>query len=210
MNALRPGARALGESAPIVANSFDIGIPVLRSSPQLYDELAPTARSLRLFGESTANNEGLDSLIRTNEILTPLLRQVTPSQNVCNYANLLLRNANFVTSGGNSDGNYVRAISVLPSIGPNAEGNPSATVANGGGVKPPAGGFDKSFLHSNPYPNTAAPGQSIRECEPGNPPPSWYNTPSTWPAAVTIGNIPGDQGTETALQTSAQRNWVTK
>ncbi|MCB0869705.1 MAG: MCE family protein [Solirubrobacterales bacterium] len=209
MEALRPGAKALGESAPIVANSFDIGIPVLRSSPQLYDELAPTARSLRRFGESTSNNEGLDSLIRTNEILTPLLRQVTPAQNVCNYANLLLRNANLTTSGGNSEGKYVRAISVLPSIGPNAEGNPAAGMANGGGLIPPAGDFDKSFLHSNPYPNTAAPGQSIRECEPGNPVTAWYN-PGGWPNALTIGNVPGDQGIETALQTQQQLNWVTK
>ncbi len=208
MNALRPGAKALGESAPIVANSFDIGIPVLRSSPQLYDQLAPTARSLRRFGESTSNNQGLDTLIRTSNILKPLLRQVTPSQNVCNYANLLLMNAAFTTDGGNADGNYVRAVSVLPSIGPNAEGNPAAGIANGGGLLPP-GGTDKSFLHSNPYPNTAAPGQSIRECEPGNPPAEWYAA-GGWPNSVQIGNIPGDQGVETALQTNAQLNWVTK
>lgn len=209
MDALRPGARALAESAPIVANSFDIGIPVLRSSPQLYDQLAPTARSLRRFGESTANNEGLDTLIRTSNILKPLLRQVTPAQNVCNYANLLLRNAEDATAGGNAEGHYVRAVSVLPSIGPNAEGNPASGIANGGGLIPPAGGLDKSFLHSNPYPNTAAPGQSIRECEPGNPPAEWYNV-GGWPNSVQIGNIPGDQGVQTAFQTNAQLNWVTK
>lgn len=208
MRALRPGARALGESAPIVARSFDIGIPVLRSSPQLYDQIAPTARSLRRFGESTSNNAGLDTLIRTNQILTPLLRQVTPSQNVCNYANLLLRNVNFTTAGGDGVGHYVRAISVLPSIGPNAEGNPAAGMANGGGIAPPAGGGDKSFLHSNPYPNTAAPGQSPRECEPGNPPNAWYQ--GGWPNALSVGNVPGNQGTTTALQTQAQLNWVTK
>lgn len=211
MEELRPGAKALGESAPIVADSFDLGIPVLRSSPALYDELAPTARSLRRFGESAANNDGLDTLIRTNEILTPLLRQVTPAQNVCNYANLLLRNAANSTSGGDAHGNYVRAVSVLPSIGPNAEGNPAAGMANGGALPPPAGdgGIDKSFLHSNPYPNAAAPGQSIRECEPGNPVLAWYD-PGGWPNRLSIGNIPGDQGVVTAEQTEAQLKWVTK
>lgn len=213
MQALEPGAKALGESAPIVSSSFDVGIPVLRSSPQLYDELAPTARSLRRFGESTANNDGLDTLIRTNEILTPLLRQVTPVQNVCNYANLLLHNAEGATSGGNAEGRYVRAISVLPPIGTNAEGNPASGVANGGSIPVSPTSPDKNFLHSNPFPNFAAPGQSPRECEIGNPPDGWYLDPgrgNTWPNAVTIGNIPGDQGLVTAAQTEEQLNWVTK
>ena len=204
MKALRPGAKALGESAPIVADSFDVGIPVLRSSPQLYDELAPTARSLRRFGESTTNNDGLDSLIRTNQILTPLLRQVTPSQNICNYVNLLLRNAASATGGHNADGNYVRVISVMPPIGPNAEGNPAAGIANGGGLGP----VDKNFLHSNPYPNSAAPGQT-RECEPGNLPAEWGTT-GGWPNQVMIGNIPGDQGFLTEGQSQSQLDWVTK
>lgn len=206
MEALRPGARALGESAPVVADSFDVGIPVLRSSPQLYDQLAPTARSLRRFGDSTANNQGLDSLIRTNEILTPLARAVTPSQNVCNYVNLLLRNVASATDGQNAEGHSVRAVSVLPPIGPNAEGNPAAGIANGGSGTIP----DKNFLHSNPYPNTAAPGQSPRECESGNLPQSWLPGGGGWVYGVQIGNIPGNQGLLTEEQTQQQLNWVTK
>ncbi|MBN8868710.1 MAG: MCE family protein [Solirubrobacterales bacterium] len=207
MKALRPGAKALGESAPIVARSFDIGIPVLRSSPQLYDELAPTARSLRRFGESSSNNEGLDSLIRTSQILTPLLRQVTPSQNVCNYVALLLRNVASATSPHNDDGNWVRAVSVLPPVGPNAEGGPAATYAQGGGSYKTS---NLNFLHSNPYPNTAAPGQSPRECEPGNYPEEWNRNVGTMPARTMIGNIPGDSGIETEGQSQKQLNWVTK
>ena len=46
--------------------------------------------------------------------------------------------------------------------GPNSEGMPSSGPANGGGD-------GKNFLHSNPYPNTASPGQT-RECEAGNEP----------------------------------------
>jgi len=212
MRAFRPGAKALGESAPVVADSFDIGIPVLRSSPQLYNELAPTARSLRRFGESASNNQGLNSLIRTNEILTPLLRQVTPSQNVCNYINLLLRNVASATNGHTDEGNQVRAVSVLPPIGVNAEGNPAATYAHGQKFIPPEAEGDrapnKNYLHSNPYPNTAAPGQSPRECEPGNLPQDWFT--GGWNNAVELGNIAGDQGLLTEGQTQQQLDWVTK
>ncbi|MBN8867695.1 MAG: MCE family protein [Solirubrobacterales bacterium] len=202
MKAFLPGARALGRSAPIVASSFDVGIPVLRSSPQLYDELAPTARSLRRFGDSTTNNQGLDTLITTNEILTPLLRQVTPAQNVCNYLALLLRNVASATSPSDGLGHWVRAISVFPQVGVNSEGGPSSTYATGGGgTIPPA--TNVNFLHSNPYPNTAAPGQSPRECETGNEPLELPNQPQ-------IGNIPGNQGIVTENQSEAQQKWVTK
>lgn len=217
MEALEPGAKALGESAPIVANSFDIGIPVLRSSPQLYDELAPTARSLRRFGESTSVNDGLNTLISTQEILTPLLRQVTPSQNVCNYVALLLENVAKSTAPSNSEGNWVRAVSVLPPVGYDAEGGPAASVANNTANPPylapytqpvPKDTYINNYLHSNPYPNTAAPGQNPRECEPGNYP-DWLS-PDLMPNELSIGNIPGDSGIVTENQTQAQLNWVTK
>jgi hypothetical protein len=43
-----------------------------------------------------------------------------------------------------------------------------------------------NFLHSNPYPNTASPGQTA-ECEAAN---------ETFPAGrQVIGNVPGNQGT---------------
>ncbi|MCB0863058.1 MAG: MCE family protein [Solirubrobacterales bacterium] len=206
MKELYPGARALGRSAPIVADSFDIGIPVLRSSPQLYDQLAPTARSLRRFGENASVNDGLNTLISTQKILTPLLRQVTPSQNVCNYVALLLRNVASATSPSNPEGNWVRAVGVLPPLGPNAEGGPAATYAQGGGTYQTS---NLNYLHSNPYPNTAAPGQSPRECEPGNAPEAW-NTQGNWVLAPQIGNYPGDSGIVTENQSEKQLNWVTK
>lgn len=208
MDALRPGAKALGESAPIVSDSFDVGIPVLRSSPQLYDQLAPTARSLRNFGESTQVNDGLTTLISTQEILTPLLRQVTPSQNVCNYFALLLGNVADATLPHNSDGHWVRAVSVLPQVGTNSEAGPAATYAQGGGNPPNT--VDINYLRSNPYPNTAAPGQSTRECEPGNYPAEWNSGTGQMPAAPLIGNIPGNSGLVTKNQSEQQLNWVTK
>ena len=69
-----------------------------------------------------------------------------------------------------------------PDRPPNNEGAPSSAPANGGGTD--AG----NFLHTNPYPNTAAPGQE-QECEAGNE--GWL------PGQQVIGNVPGNQGTNT-------------
>ncbi|MGK2932249.1 MAG: MlaD family protein [Solirubrobacterales bacterium] len=194
--ALLPGAIALGRSAPLVNQSLDVGIPVLRSSPRLNDQLAPTARSLRQFGASTAVNTGLDSLIDTNQILKPLLSHVAPAQNTCNYLALLLENVQDYTSTGNPDGQFVRAISVLPPVGTNAEGNPAAAPANGPSP-------ETNFLHSNPYPYTASPGQP-RVCAAGN---EVYKR-----ATQVIGNGTdfGPDPLLTAGQSQKQINWVGK
>jgi hypothetical protein len=68
---------------------------------------------------------------------------------------------------------------------PNSEAGPSSAPANGPAtdrVKAPLS--EDSFLHSNPYPNTAAPGQP-KECEGGN---EVYKT-----GRQTIGNDPAQQ-----------------
>jgi len=192
--ALKPGADALGKSAPVVNDSLDVGIPVLNSSPQLYDELAPTARSLRNFGADTGVNNGLDSLIETNRILKPLLAHVAPAQNVCNYLALVLRNAQAVSSTGVSEGKWVRAVSVLPPVGPNAEGGPAAAPASGGG--PNTG----NFLHSNPYPYTASPGQP-RICAAGN------EVYSFSPRRTVIGNSEAINTIVTNDQSQKQLEW---
>ena len=193
-----PVPRALAKAAPIVNESRELGIPVLNSTPQLYDQLAPTARSLRLFGEKTSVNDGLDSLIETNQILRPLLRFLAPSQNVCNYLALLLRNVAEVSSTGNSTGKWVRAISVLPPVGENAEGGPAAAPANGGAASPGYPVNRGNFLHSNPYPWTAAPGQP-RVCAAGN---EVYT-----PDVQVIGNGDAQNTIVTNDQSQEQLNW---
>ena len=204
MRAFLPGAEALGESAPIVSQSFDVGIPVLKSSPALYNELGPTARSLRTFGASTSVNNGIDSLIDTQQILQPLLSFVAPAQNTCNYLALVLRNAQELSSAGNDTGRWIRAVSVLPEPGPNGQGNPAAAPANGS----PVPGSD-NYLRYNPYPNTASPGQT-RECEAGNE--GVIREEGTEKNVYLdvnqlIGNYPGNQGVVTQDQSEAQKAW---
>ncbi len=72
-----------------------------------------------------------------------------------------------------------------PPIGPNSEIGPSSAPANGGGQA-------SNFLHYNPYPNTASPGQNPIECEAGN---EKYIA-----GQQVIGNVPGNQGIHTEGQ----------
>jgi len=158
--ALKPGAKALGDTSPVIAASLHAGVPVLNASPVLNSQLAPTAQALVDFQDSPGVFNGLELLTNTNEILNPALRFLTPAQTECTYASLAFRNLALSTGGGNSAGNWLNAITFNPPEEPNSEGAPSSTVANGPGRS--------NHLHYNPFPNTAAPGQPKGTCEAGN------------------------------------------
>jgi virulence factor Mce-like protein len=183
---LRPGVRALVQTAPTLSHAIGVGIPALRRSPQLNAQLPPTAESLLAFSRNAGARRGIDRLTKSNGILGPLLGFATPAQSVCNYGTLLFRNAASTVSIGDGAGTWQRFLLLQPPFGPNNEGSPASKPANGGGPAPTA-----NHLHSNPYPNTAAPGQT-HECEAGNEP---YLKGRT-----IIGNVPGNQGTTTAGQ----------
>ena len=178
---LQPAARALAESSPILARTFRIGTPVLLKTPILNAQLPPTAAALLRFQQNPNVITGIDALQHTAKVLDPTLAFVTPSQTVCHYPSILLRNAAGTVSQGDGNGNWLRSITIMPPFGePNAEASPSSAPANGPGAI--------SHLHYNPYPNTAAPGQT-RECEAGN--------VDYAKGRTLIGNVPGNQGTFT-------------
>jgi virulence factor Mce-like protein len=179
----QPSSRLLVSAAPEVAAATRSGPPVLRKTPVLNAELAPTAQALVDFGNTAGVTPGLQLLTQTNSVLDPTLAFVTPAQTVCNYLTLLLRNGASIVSLGDGIGTWQRFWVINPPKGPNNLGSPSSAPANGPDLA--------NHLHYNPYPNTAAPGQP-RECEAGN---ETYNA-----AATVIGNVPGNQGTETEAQ----------
>lgn len=188
--ALRPGAKALGETAPTIAAAFRAGIPALNASPALNAQLVPTADALLAFQESPGVFNGLDLLIDTNDLLDPAIRLIGPAQSTCNYLTIAFRNLANASSQGNPLGNWLNAIAFQtpqPSEGANSEGSFAAAPANGPGRL--------NHLHSNPYPNTASPGQP-RECEAGN---ERYEAGRT-----RIGNTPRNDGTKTAGQSKRQ------
>ncbi len=149
----------------------------------------PTAASLRGFNDDPDVRTGINRLTDFGNSLSPVLRFIGPAQSTCNYLTILLRNAAQTGSQGNSTGNWQRANALNNPAGPNNEGSPATAPANGGGTD------IRNFLHVNPYPNTASPGQTF-ECEAGNEP---YAIGQT-----VIGNVPGNQGINTALQIPSQ------
>jgi virulence factor Mce-like protein len=157
--ALKPGAKALGETSPVIAESLHAGVPALNASPVLNNQLQPTAQALVDFQNSTGVFNGLDLLIDTNKLLKPALQFIAPAQTQCNYVSLAFRNFALSTGGGNSEGNWLAFISFTPPEGPNSESGPSSAPANGPTTD--------NHPHLNPYPNTGAPGQP-NGCEAGN------------------------------------------
>jgi ABC-type transporter Mla subunit MlaD len=156
--ALKPGAKALAETAPIIAESLHAGIPALNSSPVLNNQLLPTAEALLKFQQSEGVMTALDLLTDTNKILKPSLEYIVPAQTTCNYVTLLFQNLANSNSQGNDYGKWLNVISFEPAVGPNSEG---------GQASAPASGPKENHLHFNPYPQTGAPGQA-NICEAGN------------------------------------------
>jgi virulence factor Mce-like protein len=157
---LRPGFRALGGAADDLAGALEVGTPVLRRSQALSRRLEPTLRELERFANDQAVVVGVDDLTALSSSLRPTVAHLKPAQTVCNYVTLFFRNAASLLSEGDANGTGQRFIIIAPPQGPNNEGSPSSAPANGPG---------DNFLHTNPYPNTASPGQP-RECEAGNEP----------------------------------------
>ena len=106
----KPGARALGETSPIIAEALHAGVPALNASPVLNAQLPPTAEALVDFQESPGVFNGLDLLIDTNEILEPSLRFIAPAQTTCNYVSARLPNLALSTTGGNDAGKWLNFV----------------------------------------------------------------------------------------------------
>jgi ABC-type transporter Mla subunit MlaD len=181
---LRPSFAALNPNAAILAKSLVVGIPALKASPALNAQLDPTAQALLTFSQDPNVTRGLSELTTLMQTLDPTVSFITPAQSVCNYGSLLFRNVSSLLSLGDGIGTSQRFIAFAPPAGPNNEGSPASAPANGGGDP-------GNFLHYNPYPNTAAPGQTY-ECEAGN---EGYIQ-----GQQVIGNVPGNQGTLTSEQ----------
>ena len=179
---LRPGARALRGAAPDLSRALRAGTPALARSEQLNRRLVPVFETLRAFANDPQAPRGIRRLTATMRSLRPTLDFVAPAQTRCNYLSLLLRNGSSLLSEGDEKGTWQRFNIVATPLGKNNEGGPASAPADGPGKT--------NHLHSNPYPNTAAPGQP-RECEAGN---ETYVDGRT-----TIGNVPGTQQLATEL-----------
>ena len=177
---LRPGAAALRTSAPTIADALEEGAKVLPRTPPFNRRLADLLEELQRFAEDPMVPRGLRATTTLLQELNPTLAYLTPAQTKCNYMALWFRNVSSLLSEGDRNGTWQRFIIIPTPQGPNNEGGPSSAPANGP--------TEANHLHTNPYPNTASPGQP-KECEAGNEP---YLAGRT-----VLGNVAGTQAGST-------------
>jgi len=156
---LRPGVRALRTAAPVLADALDAGTRNLPRTVALNRRLESLLRELQTFSEDPQVTLGLEGATEIVKTLNPTLQFLAPAQLQCNYLTLWFRNVSSLLSEGDKNGTWQRFIIIATPQGPNNEGGPASAPANGPTVD--------NHLHSNPYPNTASPGQP-KECEAGN------------------------------------------
>jgi virulence factor Mce-like protein len=180
MRELQPGIRALRTAAPALSDALGAGIDVLPKTPPLNRRLESLLQELQTFSNDPLVPRGIRSTDQLVKSAGPVLDFLAPAQTVCNYVTLFFRNISSLLSEGDKNGTWQRFIIVTTPQGPNNEGGPSSGPANG-----PS---EDNHLHTNPYPNTAAPGQP-KECESGNEP---YLA-----GRNVIGNVPGTQQART-------------
>jgi ABC-type transporter Mla subunit MlaD len=165
---LQPSFDEFGKAADHLAPAFEHAQPPLAEIPALAPQLNTSLAHLQQLAEDPRVDPGLARLTDTATILRDPIAFIAPAQTTCNYMSLFFRNLGQTFSEGDTVGTFLRfGILALPQ-NPNSEAGPSDAPANGPAVdrlKEPL--RDDSFLHSNPYPNTAAPGQP-HECEAGN------------------------------------------
>lgn len=184
---LKPGVKALADASPALAETVQDGTPILRRVPAFNGRLAGIFEGLEKFTTDPLVSLGVNDLASTAQILEPTIAYATPAQTVCNYFATWFRNVADIFREGGSNGQLLR-FSIVAAPGsiesaPNSEGFPSSAPANG----PTGAGFDNTnFLHTNPFPLTAAPGQP-RTCEAGN--------EQFLPGRSVIGNVPGQAPT---------------
>lgn len=196
--AFQPGFKAFAAASPDLANAVRVGTPALQQSPAFNARLATTFNALEQFATDPVVKLGVKDLGSTVSILNPLVAHLTPAQTSCNYLALFFRNLSSALSEGGTNGQAIRvAVIAAPGgqpvpnqpnidntlLAPNNEGGPSSAPASG----PSGPGYDAlNYLHSNPFPFTAAPGQP-KFCEAAN--------EKFLPGRTVIGNVPGQAPT---------------
>jgi virulence factor Mce-like protein len=180
MRDLRPGVRALKTAAPALSDALGAGIEVLPKTPPLNKRLESLLDELRTFSNDPLVPQGIKGTTKAVQALQPTLDFLAPAQIQCNYVTLFFRNISSLLSEGDRNGTWQRFIIVTTPQGPNGEGGPASAPSNGP--------TQDNHVHTNPYPNTASPGQP-KECEAGNEP---YAIGKT-----TLGNVPGTQQART-------------
>jgi phospholipid/cholesterol/gamma-HCH transport system substrate-binding protein len=194
---LAPGFETLPQTAPILAQTFQVGqktLPPTYTGPNsLNAELTNLAKALANYGQNPTVQQGLDRLTLFASSLRSPLQFLAPAQTTCNYITLSLRNFSSLLSDPVATGTRLRFNSVAIDDVPGAESVPSQKVFTTPDTNP---ADSHGPVHVDPYPNTAAPGEP-KECSAGNEP---YSA-----SQAVIGNPPGNLGTKTEKTTRSTK-----
>jgi virulence factor Mce-like protein len=179
---LRPAVAYLPRASAPLASAFAAGARNLPGVPGLDRRLVDALGTVADFSGRTDVHAGLQRMVLTFQTLDPLVAFITPSQTVCNYPALFVRNLSSLFKEHIATGTTLRVGGVVVGVDKNSERGPSTGIYTGKIAKA------LGPLHSNPLPNTASPGEP-RECEAGREP-YVQNEPI-------LGNVPGNQGVKT-------------
>jgi virulence factor Mce-like protein len=189
LHQLRPGFATLSKSAPVLADTFEIGTRTLPPTVELDGRTVSLAEALKNYSRNPLVQGGVDRLTLTLGHLRQPLQFLTPVQSSCNYVTLFLRNISSLLSEHVTQGTFLRFIPIAIAPGPNSQSGPSHQIST-----LPVG-RDSGPLHSNPYPYTDSPGQPA-ECAAGN---------ETFTAGqAVIGNPAGNLGLRTEKTTKTK------
>jgi virulence factor Mce-like protein len=178
MHKLQPGAAVLPDTAPQLAAALSAGARNLGDVPTLSQRLAS---GITYFADYSQLPQVLQGSQRLGDLANSLLPPVdflTPAETTCHYFSLVLRNLWSLSKEDVGTGTPFRAQVEVTDTTRNSERGPSSGIWTASAAKA------IGPVHANPYPNTAAPGET-HECESGNEP-YIQNRPI-------IGNVPGQQ-----------------
>jgi ABC-type transporter Mla subunit MlaD len=169
MRLLHPSASILRTIAAPLGHAFEVGAVNIRAAAAVNEPLAKSLMALEFFAQNPVVSNGLEEITRTAQLGNPLFAGLAPEQTVCNYITLTFRNLANLLSENVGVGTLARAVPVLSPSGPNSEGLPASGPASGPSEEHTTTGtlVENNYLHYNPYPNVAGPGQP-KECEAGN------------------------------------------
>ena len=140
---------------------------MLPGAPELNRQLALTAQALGEFAPNPGVQGGIRRSTQFFDFLNPALRFVAPAQTVCNYATLLARNAqDHLSISPDGIGTAQRFIVMSagqtePYLGDQRPEQRERPLVPPRPTRRRAS-RDNNYLHANPYPNTASPGQTAR------------------------------------------------
>jgi ABC-type transporter Mla subunit MlaD len=168
MHLLRPTTVALSKAARPLAGAVTAGATTLQAAVALNTRLESFLGKLRAFSTNPVVNLAIEEFALTAKLGNTVVAAIAPEQAKCDYVTLAFRNVASLLAEDLGPGTAAQVDPLLAASGPNSEGGPASAPASGpyAGVKVEPQ-FNASYLHANPYPNVAGPGQA-NVCEAGN------------------------------------------